>query len=213
MRAHRRRAGFWLAAVAATVISTSLAAAPVQADELTTTQTAQNMVFANPVRIVNSMPDSSGDIEVQFSNGRVIPVPSKLSEAVRHRIDALARTVQPFNTVLGDCGTSYITLSDRSSGYPVHMDTGFTLSGGRRAYSYEWSAWIEGFSGSGYSYEYGASGDLSERTSWDGHHTSGKDYPSGAYGAGVNAGWSYALVDYPTLGVCFAGSATDSRNL
>lgn len=212
----RRRTRYLIAGAAA--ISTTLlavallSAMPASADTVAPDISAVSMSVAHPVSVLDTQPDSTGHVRVAFSDGSVVSVPAVDVPKVKNRIDALHRNVQPDNTVPGPCGTSYITLSERSDGYPVHMDTGFKLSGGRRATSYAWSAWIQGAPGTGYSYDYHASGDLDFRDHWDGHHTSGRAYPRAPYAAGVNTGvHSYALLDNGDI--CTSGGPTDSRNL
>jgi hypothetical protein len=118
--------------------------------------------------------------------------------------------VTPDNQVVGNCGTSYIYLSERSDGWPVHMDTGFGVN--QPAVEYGWHASIHGASGTGYDYDYHASGGLNYRYNWHGQHTSAKDYPRATYAAAVYSdGSSWALLD--TGSVCYSGGPYDDRYL
>jgi hypothetical protein len=113
--------------------------------------------------------------------------------------------VSPNNIVYGNCGSSYIYVNEKSNGQPVDMDTGFDVH--PSAIAYGWHAHIAGFQGSGYSYEYHASGNLANRPGWHGQHSSAANYPHGTYHDYVYSdGSSWALLNnggYCTSGLGF----------
>src|SRR4051794_37909658 len=148
------------------------------------------MTTAKVSRLLTSTPDQAGDVKVQLDDGTMIAIPSKDKNLVMST--AATSVISPSNQVGGDCGTSYIYVNERSDGHPVHMDTGFDVI--RPAISYAWHASIHGFSGSGYDYDYHASGDLAWRVGWHGQHSSHTDYPRGTYAASVYTD-SYAILD------------------
>ena len=168
-----------------------------------TTTTAMTEVYVS--KTLGSI-DATGEIGVLLSDGQRIELPAKY-RSLTERAARTARSVQPDGTVTGNCGSSYITLTQHN-GWPVHMDTGFHVN--HEAISYDWSAQINGFSGSGYEYTYGASGDLDFDSTWHGQHTSHTRYPHGTYHAYVLQP-SYALLD--TGSICVSGDPYDYRNL
>ncbi len=176
-----------------------------------TVVTAQ-MTTAHPVRVVDDTPDADGNIQVELDNGAVVTAPSAYADLITDRAGdtaGLAGTVSPFTTIWGACGSSHVEMNYKSNGEPVHMDTGFTVT--TPAISYTWNVLIEGSSGTGYTYNYHASGGLASRTTWAGQHSSSADYPTGTYSAAVNPAGSYALLNNGDF--CYSGGPATAAYL
>jgi hypothetical protein len=164
------------------------------------------MTVAKVSRVLTTTPDRAGKVKVRLDNGTDIAIPAKDKNlAMRY---AAKSVMSPQNQVRGNCGSSYIYVNELPDGHPVHMDTGFDVI--HPAISYSWHASIHGFSGSGYDYDYHASGDLAFRVGWHGQHSSHTDYPRGTYAAGVYKD-SFALLDNGS--VCTSGGPYDDRGL
>jgi hypothetical protein len=197
-------------AAASALVALSMPAMTASAATTGTTGSGGPMTIARVVQLVNSVPDSAGKVTVALDNGAVIAISAANKDLVMTRAASDARTVSPNNRVNGNCGSSYIYVNERSSGRPVHMDTGFDVV--RPAVEYAWHAHISGDSHTGYDYNYTASGGLANRVGWHGQHGSHKDYPHGTYAAGVYAdGSSWALLNNGS--VCYSGGPHDSRYL
>lgn len=161
------------------------------------------------VKQLSTTPDANGKVNVQLENGQQIAIDASHASMVMQRASADAQSVTPQNRVGGNCGSSYIYVNHRSDGTPVHMDTGFDVN--HLAVEYAWHAHIAGDSGTGYDYDYHASGMLAFRPGWHGQHSSHKAYPHGTYAAGVYSATSWALLD--TGAICFSAAPHDSRYL
>jgi hypothetical protein len=207
---HTRPMTAVLSVAAASALAALSMPATAGAASTATTGSAEPMTIARVVQLVNPVPDSAGKVTVALANGAVIAIDAAHKDLVIARAASDAGTISPNNRVNGNCGSSYIYVNERSTGHPVHMDTGFDVV--RPAVEYAWHAHIAGGSHTGYDYDYHASGGLANRVGWHGQHGSHKDYPSGTYAAGVYAdGSSWALLNNGS--VCYSGGPHDSRHL
>jgi len=206
-----------LAIVAVAAAVTTLAGVPAvaqastpalkSAGSSTAVRTVAPMKIVRVVRLVDATPDRFGKVKILLANGAIIAISAEAKEGVMRRA-ALDARLAPGNRIGGNCGSSYIYVNHKSNGRPVHMDTGFDVIG--QAVEYSWHASIEGFQGSGYSYDYRASGNLNFVTGWHGQHSSSADYPSGLYAASVYTS-SWARLTNFTL--CYSAGPYDSRTL
>ncbi|RZS29543.1 hypothetical protein EV193_12028 [Herbihabitans rhizosphaerae] len=138
---------------------------------------------------------ADGTVPVVLGDGSTASLPAdRVADALR-----ASQTQQ----VAASCGTAYIRLRHKSNGRPVRMETGFDLSGGRRAVGYVWRARIEG---PDYGYNYSASGGLRFRDKWNGSHDSGDNYPHGTYRAAATG-----TVSLSNGNVCGAVAGTARR--
>jgi len=174
----------------------------------TSVRTVTPMKIVMVLRVVDAVPDRFGKVKILLANGAIISISAKAEAGVMRRA-ALDARVSPYNRISGDCGSSYIYVNHKSNGRPVHMDTGFDIFG--QAVEYSWHAGIQGFLGSGYYYDYHASGNLNFVTGWHGQHSSSADYPSGVYGALVHTSDSWARLS--NFSMCFSAGPSDSRTL
>ena len=106
----------------------------------------------------------------------------------------------------GNCGSSYITLTDKPNHYPVAMQTGFTVIAA--AIGYSWSASV---SGPDYAYEYESGGPLDFDSSWNGGYQSSENQAAGVYFAAVDPTVSIAVLWDGN--VCFSGGPVDVETL
>jgi glutamyl endopeptidase len=157
------------------------------------------------VATVGDHPDSAGRVSVRLVNGAVIAIPAADRDRVARR--AAQAPVSPNGTVVGNCGSSYVTLQEKANQHPVRMTTGFTVD--TAAVAYGWQATITG--PNNYSYTYDSSGGLLLRTSWDGSYDSPRDLVAGGYSAAVVPAESFA--ELWTGDICFSGGPTDQQNL
>jgi hypothetical protein len=156
-------------------------------------------------KLVSSTPDKEGRVRVQLANGAVVPIPQADEKKVMSR--AAQEAAQPAGVVSGNCGSSYITLSEKANGYPVAMQTGFTVV--EPAIDYSWNADING--PGNYFYGYEAGGALALDSSWEGTYDSPANEPEGIYSALVSPDLSEATLWDGT--VCTSGGPTDEEYL
>ena len=163
-------------------------------------------------------PADTADLEqVELTDGSVITLPASEAQTAltagqnyAAAAEGSGSTITPDNTVYGDCGSSYVSLYERSTGNPVRMATGFHVN--RAATSYQWLGSIIGRGAAdSYAYGYSSSGDLFFRTSWNGGHVSHMDYPHGIYVATINPELSYAFLIDGSF--CVSGGPVARRNL
>jgi len=217
MRASALAKALTVAAAAAAITGVASAAhaspqATAIAHQIARTSTATTSMSLIPVsKVTGRTPGRPGYVTLRLKNGKTISVQAKYKRLVQRRAAADAKKVTPYtNPVYGNCGYSYIYTNYKSNGEPVHMDTGFEVYDA--AIEYAWHAHIAGSSGTGYSYNYHASGGLDFDYGWHGQHSSSANYPTGTYAASVYSdGTSWALLD--TGGVCYSGGPYDSSYL
>lgn len=202
-----------LVRVAATVTAAAMvlggtSAAVAHADQGAAVSTGQTgrtvtapMTKVRVTKLVTSAPDGAGNIKVQLANGKTVPIPAADEGLVMSRA-AQQAGVSPDDTVVGNCGSSYITLQEKSDGFPVAIRTGFTVD--LPAVGYDWFATVEG---PDYFHEYTSSGGLFFDSSWDGGYQSDQDQAEGLYAAEVDPGASDAVLFDGD--VCFSGGPTD----
>lgn len=161
---------------------------------------------ATAIRVVGA-PGTDGTVPVLLTDGTTVSIPQN---QVNLALRANQNAVQPANVVRGNCGTSKIFLHEKSNGRPVRMTTGFTINSNRPgAVFYSWDARIQGPRGSGYGYNYHASGGLRNRHSWNGQHTSDGNYARGIYATAVTAGGALLANGV----VCLSGFPADIKLL
>jgi hypothetical protein len=156
------------------------------------------------VRLISGKPDQAGQVKVQLANGSIVPIPQAAEKKVMSR--AAQEAAQPDGTVYGNCGSSYITLMEKPDGYPVAMQTGFTVV--EPAIGYDWSASV---TGPDYSFNYESSGGLFFDSSWNGGYQSSQDQATGIYLAEVDPAGSDAILLDGT--VCVSGGPVDAEYL
>lgn len=156
-------------------------------------------------KLVSATPDKAGRVKVQLANGAVVPIPQSTEKKVMSRA-AQQQAVQPNDTVYGNCGSSYVTLTEKPNDYPVAMQTGFTVV--EPAIGYDWSASV---AGPDYAHQYEAGGFLDFDSKWDGGYQSSANEPEGWYFAAVDPEASDAVLWDGT--VCFSGGPTDEEYL
>ncbi len=152
-------------------------------------------------KLVTSTPDRAGNVKVLLANGKTVPIPADDKDRVMRRAAQQAK-VHPEGTVYGDCGSSYITLEEKSNRYPVAIRTGFKVD--EPAVGYDWFATVYG---PHYTHEYTSGGDLFFDSSWDGGYQSDQNQAEGLYVAEVDPGASDAVL--LTGDVCFSGGPFD----
>lgn len=156
---------------------------------------------------------SDGKYFAVMTNGQRIPltplgaslVRKRIQEVARARIDA-ARAAAPDATLPGDCGTSFVQLSEYLFGRPIAVYTGFTVI--HRAVEYSWYVRINGPRSFVENYE--PSGALLFKSSWSGSYKKANQ-PSGLWIADVNSYVSYALLDDGDI--CFSAGPYDQERL
>lgn len=163
------------------------------------------MTKVRVTKLVTSTPDRAGNVKVQLANGKTVPIPAATKDRVMRRAAQQAK-VHPNGTVYGDCGSSYITLKEKSNRYPVAIRTGFKVV--EAAVGYDWFATVEG---PDYVHEYTSSGGLFFDSSWDGGYQSDQNEAEGFYFAEVDPGASDAVLW--TGDVCFSGGPDDAAYL
>lgn len=193
---HRKIAWLGGAVATAALVTASLSASSAAASTMPAKVHKSGMEFVPVIKILGATEHQKGYLTALLANGQKISFPRTYEGLVRNSIrkteglrpDALK------NTVYGNCGSSYVELTNKSDGHPVHLETGFKVDD--PAYYYAWTAPI---SGPGYSYTFQASGGLASRTSWTGKHTSADDYAHGTWAASATG---YALT---SGGTCTSG--------
>jgi hypothetical protein len=191
-------AGTLLTVSASSAATTSTPARASQSDHLVTVTAPMEEV---PVaKLVSGTPDKAGQVRVQLANGAIVAIPQADEKKVMSR--AAQEAAHPDGTVYGDCGRSYITLSEKPDGNPVAMRTGFTVY--TWAVEYAWSASVSGPDDYFYFYEDG--GPLDFDTSWNGGYQSSQDEPQGTYSAEVYSFGSIAILWDDDI--CFSGGPT-----
>lgn len=192
-----------LLAASASSAATSSAPVPARHSAHLVKKTAA-MQKVHVTRLISNTPDKAGQVRVQLANGTVIPIPQATEKKVMSR--AAQQAAHPNGTVYGNCGSSYITLTEKPNHYPVAMQTGFTVV--EPAIGYDWSASV---SGPDYSYAYESSGGLFFDSSWDGGYQSSQNQAEGIYFAQVDPAASDAVLWDGT--VCYSGGPDDVEYL
>lgn len=218
-RRHRALAALTaVAAAAAIAIGGASAAAAAPAHPATSTNSAttattgllthtitSTMTRTRATALVTATPDHAGNIAVRLANGKTVAIPAADKDRVMGR--AAQQSVSPDGTVYGNCGSSYVTLTEKPDRYPVAMQTGFTVI--TPAVGYDWSASVTG--PNGYSYAYASSGGLFFDNSWNGGYQSSQDQATGIYEAAVDpAGSDAVLWDGD---ICYSGGPLDAEYL
>lgn len=146
-------------------------------------------------------------IDLLLSNGHEIAVPSSDESLVLQGMrssNAPSNLISPNasyrDEIPGDCGSSFVEILDKSNGYPIKMETGFTVN--HEAISYEWQVFMFNDSGT-YDYTWNAGGTLDLDAMWQGTNTSAKNYEHDTYYAAVEPDDSWALLDTGTI--CVSG--------
>jgi hypothetical protein len=153
-------------------------------------------------KLVSATSDKPGWGKIQLANGDIVPVPQADEKKVMSRAAQESGTTA--GTVTGDCGSSFITVSDKPNHYPVAMQTGFDVYTG--AIGYYWNASV---GGPGYSHTYQSGGGLDFDSSWRGGYDSSQNLPAGNYTADVNFGIAYLWDD----DVCISLQPSDQKFL
>lgn len=158
------------------------------------------------VRILGSAAHKKGYFTVLAANGRMATVPNRFRAIVERRMkqDQL-RPDSLSDRVYGNCGSSYITLGLKSSGYPIDMTTGFNLILPAVAYD-----WVGGISGPSYSYPYATSGNIPDENFWSGKHISASNEKHGTWSGAISQG-SWAELDNGQF--CYSGGPAVSGHL
>ena len=198
--------------VAALLLAFLLSAAPAGAISsphkpfLSTRTLHHGMQFVPIVRILGPAAHRKGFFTVLAANGRTATVPDRFKTLVERRmkLDRLQPAALT-DTVYGNCGSSYITLGLKSSGYPIHMTTGFRLI--LFAVYYDW---LGGLNGPSYSYGYTSSGPLPDVNFWDGKHTSTNNESHGTWSGAISQA-SWAELDNGQF--CYSGGPAVSGHL
>lgn len=167
-------------------------------------KTTAAMQKVRVTRLVSSTPNKKGQVMVQLANGATVPIPQATEKKVMRR--AAQQAARPEDTVVGNCGSSFITLSEKPNGYPVAMRTGFTVD--EPAIGYDWSAFVVG---PDYFNDFESSGFLAFDSSWSGGQQSSANKPEGVYFAAVDPAGSDAVLIDGT--VCISGGPTDEEFL
>ena len=154
-------------------------------------------------KLISSTPDKAGQDKVQLANGATVPIPQATAKKVMSK--AAQEAAHPDGIVYGNCGSSYITLTDKPNHYPVAMQTGFTVIAA--AIGYSWSASV---SGPDYAYEYESGGPLDFDSSWNGGYQSSENQAAGVYFAAVDPTVSIAVLWDGN--VCFSGGPVQRGN-
>lgn len=198
-------ASMLLTVSASSAATTSASPAPASHSEHLVKKTAA-MQKVRVTKLISNRPDKAGRVKVQLANGAIVPIPQATEKKVMSRAAQQAAAAHPDGTVYGNCGSSYITLSEKPNGYPVAMRTGFTVVA--PAIGYDWSASI---SGPDYFYNYESGGFLAFDSSWNGGHQSSANEAEGFYFAAVDPAGSDAVLWDGT--VCYSGGPTDEEFL
>jgi DNA/RNA non-specific endonuclease len=188
---------------ASSAATTSSTPAPASHSDHLVEKTAA-MQKVRVTKLISSTPDEAGQVKVQLANGAIVPIPQATEKKVMSR--AAQQAAHPDGTVSGNCGSSFITLSEKPNGYPVAMRTGFTVV--EPAIGYDWSASVIG---PDYFYDYENGGFLDFDSSWEGGHQSSENRAEGLYFAAVDPAGSDAVLLDGT--VCFSGGPTDEEFL
>ncbi|GAA1672938.1 hypothetical protein GCM10009765_22820 [Fodinicola feengrottensis] len=159
------------------------------------------MHYAAAVRVAGPVSDT-GTVPVLLDDGSTVSVPQDEVNLVLHPRTTV-RTVQPDNTVYGNCGSSNIYLHEKKNGHPANFTTGFTVK--VTAVSYAWHVHA---SGPHYSHDQTWSGGLAFRKSWKTEHDSKDDLGRGNYTAAANGS---AILSNGK--VCVSGTPTSDRYL
>ena len=70
-------------------------------------------------KLISNTPDKAGRVRVQLANGAIIPIPQATEKKVMSR--AAQEAAHPDGTVYGNCGSSFITLTEKSNHYPASV--------------------------------------------------------------------------------------------
>ena len=155
-------------------------------------------------RIEAVVPDGS-QIDITLAGGQTIHAPVSLYKQVDAAM--LAGEKSLYTSLPGPCGESWVTIGYQNTAFkPYLMSTGFSLSGGKRAVSYDWWVQIDGPDGYNYSWQDG--GALGLDTSWQGGYSA--TGPLGRWSATVDT-LSWAVTD--TGLVCESAGPSDSATL
>lgn len=155
-------------------------------------------------KLISSTPDKAGQDKVQLANGAIVPIPQATEKKVMSQ--AAQEAANPDVTVSGNCGSSFITVSEKPNHYPVAMRTGFTVD--EPAIGYDWSAFVFG---PDYFYDYESGGFLDFDSSWAGGHQSSENEAGGTYVAAVDPAASDAVLLDGVI--CFSAGPIDVENL
>jgi hypothetical protein len=200
-----------LAAAAACVLLTVPAAsaanssAPVLASHSSyTVKKTAAMQKVRVTKLISGAPDKAGQVKVELANGAIVPIPQATEKTVMSR--AAQEAAHPDGVVSGNCGSSFITVTEKPNHYPVAMRTGFTVIA--PAIGYDWSAFV---GGPDYLYDYESGGGLFFDSSWEGGYQSSDNEAEGIYLAEVDPAGSDAVLFDGT--VCYSGGPIDVEYL
>lgn len=185
--------------------SAATSSAPVLASHSThTVKKTAAMQKVRVTRLISKTPDKAGDVKVQLANGEIIPIPQAAEKKVMSR--AAQQSADPDGTVFGNCGSSFITLTEKPNRFPVAMQTGFTVVA--PAIAYEWSATV---TGPDFIQQFESSGGLFFDSSWEGGFDSSENQAQGIYIAVVDSAASDAVLFDGS--VCVSGGPVDAEFL
>ncbi|MFI5660018.1 hypothetical protein [Streptomyces sp. NPDC051684] len=172
-------------------------------------RTAKATMREIPVeKLVTRTPDSKGNLKVLLDNGKTVRIPASAKDRIAKALAAHGADgdVSTKGTVYGNCGSSYVTLHQKSNGYPVRMRTGFDLKQPAVAYT-----WVVALTGPGFADDYESAGGLALQRSWDGEYNSDNDESEGWYFASVAPVASNAVLWNGN--VCTSGGPTELEYL
>ncbi|MGW8378912.1 DNA/RNA non-specific endonuclease [Streptomyces sp. ODS28] len=170
-------------------------------------RTAKATMREVPVeKLVTRTPDTKGNLKVLLENGKTAQIPASAKDRVTKAL-AADDGVSTKGRVYGNCGSSYVTLHQKSNDYPVRMRTGFDLK--QPAVAYTWVAALTG--PGGFADDYESSGGLAFQRSWDGEYNSDGDESEGWYYAAVAPAASNAVLWNGN--VCTSGGPTELEYL
>lgn len=166
--------------------ASAVATVPTRAHAATTTTDRSQMTTA---RVVSVKELGNGQEKLSLSDGQSVLAPKGTGKLAKAAAAKYSKSVQPLDTVYGNCGSSYITIGYYSDGYIYQMNTGFTVIGD--VIQYDWNANISG--PESYVYHYHSAGTNGLDKTWHGqHHSTG--HPSGRWSAGVISDESWAML-------------------
>ena len=163
------------------------------------------MIFS-PVRQV--LPGPNDSYVVKLRAGQTLTVSSRAGNLIAQRLARPSSLPNrgPLSTSYGDCGSSYVNITERyDNNRPAQMTTGFRVV--HRAISYHWYVRINGPQSYVHTYERG--GGLFFSLTWDGAYLASG--PRGVWSADVNSFESFAILDDGE--VCTSGGPYDQRRL
>lgn len=203
----------------ATVLAGSLAlAVPASASSARATAESRplartlrhGMSFVPILRILGAAPGRPGYFRVLAANGREAIIPDSLKGAVSRRIEYNRRHPNSVtDTVYGNCGSSFITLTTKSNGDPITTLTGFTVIAPEVNYY-----WVSGRSGPSYP---------AYTTSWQSFTSSNSktitwnsvgNYPHGTW-SGATSTSSYVVFQDGSMEgqICYSGGPAVSGHV